>query len=495
MNATWDQSWGGWLGRAFVLGILAMLISMTLLPGMAQAALNVTYSADTSVSIPDNGIALTINSGSKADTVVVSGSTIAVTTTGILNDTFVIEAVNGNKLSNDGSLAECTKVDGVVTLTITSTGSTQTITVTPSTAICTSGGGGGGGGGGGVSVTSPACTITAPNGGTSLTGGASTTISWTTAGSGITDANLSYSVDSGVTWGLIVAGTLNDGSQAWTVPNTATTKGRVRVQCRDSGGAVLASDTSDNDFTISLDTGVPVTPAPTGAPAGVLTRTEANAQLPASFPVDTLIKLPDDGDPTTYTDTTVYYVGLDAKRHPFPGSQVYFSWYPDFSKVKAIDIGTIAKIPLGGPVLARPGMHWVKIQSDPKTYYVEPGGYTLRWIVDEATALTLGGSDWNKNIIDIEPTYFTKFAMGSSITNDSLKTSWPKGSLVKSASDATIWYSTGTARRKFASAAALTANNFQNKFVETNDAAGWKALPEGDAISGFEDGLFSLQHH
>ena len=51
--------------------------------------------------------------------------------------------------------------------------------------------------------------------------------------------------------------------------------------------------------------------------------------------------------------------------------------------VKTIDAETLASIPLGSPVLPRPGSFMVKIVSDPKTYYVSPG-YRLHWIEDEA---------------------------------------------------------------------------------------------------------------
>ena len=224
-------------------------------------------------------------------------------------------------------------------------------------------------------------------------------------------------------------------------------------------------------------------------------RATANSALPATTPVDTLMKLPDDGNKATDYDTAVYYVGLDGKRHPYVNGTIYQSWYTDFSKVKVIDSTTMSKVTLGRPILPRPGSYWVKIQSDPKTYYVSPDGYTLRWIQDEATAVLLGGSDWNKKIIDIEPTFFTKFnSDGAVITTTTLASSWPEGSLVKSTTDTTTWYITKTGRRAVTSAEVLKANYFQDKFVETTDAAGWKAMPVEANVTSMEDSLFSLQN-
>lgn len=100
------------------------------------------------------------------------------------------------------------------------------------------------GGGGGTDQV----TVTYPNGGESLTAGASANITWTSVGS-FTTVNLDYSTDGGSTWTSIVANTTNDGTHAWTVPSTATTQGRVRV----SGGT--ATDMSDANFTITVPTG------------------------------------------------------------------------------------------------------------------------------------------------------------------------------------------------------------------------------------------------
>ncbi len=234
-------------------------------------------------------------------------------------------------------------------------------------------------------------------------------------------------------------------------------------------------------------------PAPTPV-TGKFSRTEANAKLPPNFPVDSLVKLADDKNPKTDVDSAVYYIGLDAKRHSFINNHIFSSWYSNFDDIKIIDATTLASITLGTPILSRPGTWWVKIASDPKTYYVEPGSYKLRWIKDEATALALGGSDWNKNILDVGVSYFANYSSGDPIDMTYLAKLWPAGALLKLASDTTIWYATGTERRRFASKSAFSANGFQDRFIELNNKPGWQYLPTGADITGFEDALFSLQH-
>ncbi len=222
-----------------------------------------------------------------------------------------------------------------------------------------------------------------------------------------------------------------------------------------------------------------------GAPSispSVLNRDAANASLPSAAPVDSLVKL--SGQPA------VYYVGLDGKRHPFPNAMTYQTWFNDFSAVRALSPEDMAAIPLGMPILVRPGTYWVKIQSDPKTYFVEPHGYTLRWIKDEATAVLLGGADWHTRIVDVEPTYFTKFHVGADIDMTVLASSWPSGALMRApGDDASAWYIADGSRRRIAH---LADNFFQPVFVRLLPGA-WQHFPEGLPLDHREDGVFSEQ--
>jgi hypothetical protein len=362
-----------------------------------------------------------------------------------------------------------------------------------------------------------------PNGGQSYTHGTTHQILWASAGSDIQSIKLSLSTDGGSSWDTIASNEYNDGSYAWLVPDSATTKAKILLEARGVGDAALASDLSDNVFTIvgtekqnneggggggggggpmgggsgdehtgtSNDADGSDTSS-TGAHA--LPRAEANAHLPEAFPVDTLVKLADDHNVDTASDSTVYFIGLDAKRHPFISTLGYLSWYRDFSPVHIIDSATLASIPLGAPILVRPGTYWVKITSDPKTYYVEPG-YRLRWIKDEATARALGGERWNTGIIDIDPAYFTLFHSGPDIDTTYLASSWPSGSLVSSPANLAIrYYITGGHKRAFNPDSAFGTNGFQDRFVQAVDAPGWQGLPAGTDIAGTEDAIFSLLH-
>src|SRR5690606_18432250 len=110
-----------------------------------------------------------------------------------------------------------------------------------------------------------------------------------------------------------------------------------------------------------------------------------------------LIKLPSDNNALTVEDSAVYYCGQDGKRYVFPTLGVFLSWYDGFSAIVEIPVETMAQIALGGNARYRPGVRMVKLQTDPKTYAVAPGG-VLRWVTTETIAEQLYGQLWNTKI-------------------------------------------------------------------------------------------------
>lgn len=137
-----------------------------------------------------------------------------------------------------------------------------------------------------------------------------------------------------------------------------------------------------------------------------------------SYPIQTgdLIKIPDDGNSRTLSDTAVYYYAANGKRYVFSNEKVYFSWYPDFSKVKIIPINQMSLIPIGGNITYRPGSRLVKFQTDPKTYLVTRGG-VLRWAKTEAVARGWFGAHWNQYVDDITEAFYVNYTFGQPVEN------------------------------------------------------------------------------
>ncbi len=119
---------------------------------------------------------------------------------------------------------------------------------------------------------------------TSVAGSSSGTITWAVAGTGTmaTDVAILLSTDGGLTYPItLLAGTPNDGSQAITWPNVATTKARVKVAAVDN----YFFDINDADITINAQPGLtlsgntpgtfPTQYSDTPAPTPTITATSA----------------------------------------------------------------------------------------------------------------------------------------------------------------------------------------------------------------------------
>ncbi|TAK05214.1 hypothetical protein EPO33_04545 [Patescibacteria group bacterium] len=112
---------------------------------------------------------------------------------------------------------------------------------------------------------------------------------------------------------------------------------------------------------------------------------------------------------------SVYYQGVDGKRHAFPSDKVYFSWYENFEGIQTVDGTALAGIPLGTNVTYRPGVKLVKFESVSKVYAVSRGG-VLRWITSESAAREVYGSDWGTKVNDISDAFFGNYSFGADIT-------------------------------------------------------------------------------
>lgn len=136
--------------------------------------------------------------------------------------------------------------------------------------------------------------------------------------------------------------------------------------------------------------------------------------LALQLPVGALIKIPDDSDVKTLSDTAVYYYASNGKRYVFPNEKVYFTWYPDFSQIRIIPLDQMALIPIGGNITYRPASKLVKFQTDPKVYLPTKGGI-LRWAKTENIVQTWFGNEWNKNVDDISEAFYVNYTFGTPI--------------------------------------------------------------------------------
>lgn len=239
--------------------------------------------------------------------------------------------------------------------------------------------------------------VTAPNGGSTLTGGQEAMITWQASGSGITSIALEYSKDGGNTYTTIATGEANDGSYVWLVPNVAASMAKVQVKAY-ADSAMIMSDISDANFAIAAS-----------ASATTPTATEQSVGTGA-----TIVQMVKQDGGTVHlaagglfrgvTLSGVYRVNADGTRSVFPNEAAFMSYEKDFSKVVTVGDDQLRKLPLGKRVTMNVGA-LVKIQSDPKVYAVGEGA-KLTWIPSEAEAKLQFGADWAKKVKDVSDAFW-----------------------------------------------------------------------------------------
>ena len=102
-----------------------------------------------------------------------------------------------------------------------------------------------------IDTLAPSVTLSSPNGGEVWSVGSTHNILWSATDSTDTVASIDlyYSINGGLSYGTIATGEANDGSYPWTIPNTPSTRCRVKVVARDDA-SLTGEDISDDDFTI-----------------------------------------------------------------------------------------------------------------------------------------------------------------------------------------------------------------------------------------------------
>jgi len=118
------------------------------------------------------------------------------------------------------------------------------------------------------------------------------------------------------------------------------------------------------------------------------------------------------------SNQSVYYLGADSKRYVFPTQKTFLTWFADFNHVLIISDDLLSSLQVGGNVTYRPDSRLIKVNSDPRVYYVDKNG-TLRWIQTEGIAIILFGTDWNKLVDDLPVSYFMSYQIGEDIASAS----------------------------------------------------------------------------
>ncbi len=117
---------------------------------------------------------------------------------------------------------------------------------------------------------------------------------------------------------------------------------------------------------------------------------------------------------------SVYAVTETGGRRAFMNANAYFTHEDSFDAITPVADADLSHYDLEGLVLPKPGVVLVKIQSVARVYLLEenPDDFyapILRAIDTEGIAIEMYGANWADYVIDIEPTFFTRFEQGADV--------------------------------------------------------------------------------
>ncbi len=317
--------------------------------------------------------------------------------------------------------------------------------------------------------------LTSPHGLPSFQAGAPSPLAWYANEAGVVKVRLSYSTDGSGSYRPIVERPVTDGAYVWYPPavNGALT---LKAEALNAAGAVMnvsvvspvmistpataaprvvsgpdVARLTDSAAQVSVELdraptsvtascgGRPSTVTVVGdRPARLATLAEGLTATPVtcrfavsdgvkdalsieSAPITAQASAPQgvgflplkDGDLIKASASPAVYWYKNGKRYVFPNETSYRSWFgQDFSKVVTVPADQLSGLVIGGNVRLREGAYLIKIQSDPKTYAVEPDGL-LRWVQTEAQAKALYGTAWNTRVRDVDVSLFADYRIGS----------------------------------------------------------------------------------
>lgn len=235
-----------------------------------------------------------------------------------------------------------------------------------------------------------------------------------TTGAGIKSCNL-Y-VDLADVGAMDVSG--STASKSYTFPSGGS---RIAfVFCKDNaGGMASGPNTAIWVAGAIVPTGPMTGSEPEQPPAQTPDQTPTSTQGQTVSDARQLMKLECPADAAAdHPCKAVYYIGADGKRHAYPNSKVFFTWYGDFGSVQTVSAEKLSSFPLGKNVAYRPGARMVKFTTLAKVYAVGQNG-TLRWVASEDVAKALYGDEWNTKIDDIPDTFYTDYAFGADVNSAS----------------------------------------------------------------------------
>jgi len=186
---------------------------------------------------------------------------------------------------------------------------------------------------------------------------------------------------------------------------------------------------------------------------------------------------------------SVWYIAHDGSRYVIPNEKTFYSWKADFSDVVEIACDDLSEFPLAGSLPYQSGTRYLKLQSDPTVYAVEPMG-VLRAIPNERWMEVFVGEGWADHIDDLPDGFWSHYTVGEPLALMEI----PDGMTAQDP-ETEIWYYFVDGQPKSLEGISFHYNNdghFRNYTRTFDDAPGMyervgPALPEGTRIGTPEE--------
>ncbi|MBI4714263.1 hypothetical protein HY771_03725 [Candidatus Uhrbacteria bacterium] len=133
--------------------------------------------------------------------------------------------------------------------------------------------------------------------------------------------------------------------------------------------------------------------------------------------------------------TSVYYYGVDGKRHSFPNEKVFKSWFDNFDDLVIVSANVLSDIPLGKNVTFRPDKRLIKFSTN--TVYAISYVGLLRPIANAAIAESIFGKDWVSLIETVDDVFYGNYRIGATVES-STAFSWKDANTATKVIDATF---------------------------------------------------------
>ncbi|HLD28407.1 MAG TPA: S8 family serine peptidase, partial [Patescibacteria group bacterium] len=187
----------------------------------------------------------------------------------------------------------------------------------------------------------------------------------------------------------------------------------------------------------------------------------------------------------TAESNSVYFIDNKNKRHLFPQSNIFWSWYRgtwEDQNIEILSVEQFGDLKAGDNVIVRPGTNLIKFKNSSRIYGVSTSGKIH--LVSEINAKMLYGDDYKDRLILVQNAFEANYERGSDLPDNG----YPDGTLIKYKNSEDIYYLTDDLKR-LVMTSGFEVNNFKIEFI-VNNVDLKLDFTNGSKIVSWEENIF-----